>query len=59
LAVHFAAEESIEQRPNVFGRDRFAVRFSSQRSGEVSAFDIEVDVVRTFQPVGEMRNHVE
>src|SRR5688572_1137914 len=55
--MHFAAEEFGEQRPDLFRRDRLAG--AREGRGEVAALDVEANVVSPFQPVGEMRHHVQ
>ena len=59
LAVHFAAEEMVEQRPDAFLGDRLAARLVGHRPAEAAAFEGEGDAVRLAQPGVEMRHHVE
>ena len=59
LAVHLAAEEPFEQRPDVVDRHGFPGAAVGQRLGELAAFEVEMDLMLLVEPVGEVRDHVQ
>ena len=59
LAVHFGAEEFVEQWPDALVIERLAGRYVGQRLGEQAAVEIEADAMGLVQPVGEMGEHVQ
>ena len=59
LAVHLAAEELRQQRPDLLFRHWLAGRLAGHRLSEIAGLEREADAVRLAQPGVKMGHHVE
>src|SRR4029453_17544685 len=59
LAMHLAAEEIGEQRPDAVLGDLLAAVTVRKRPGEITGFEGKINVVRFAQPVLKMRDHMQ
>lgn len=59
LSIHFGAEKSVEQRPDLFGRHLLARSAPRERGFERATQRHEVDIVRLVEPLAEVPHHMQ